>query len=227
MKHLHHLIVSMLSSLLIGLATASDKPPEAWDDWAKWIAARHSTADGQGHGPDVGSNEWVAALSKQLGVTERDGEGPDLKSAEWRAAVEKNLAERDKRELLSSHDTIARFGWISDHRCTLRTAFCPDRCGHSGKMATFSVVKYLGHERPGPNGDPKQEVLRVIIEDDRKNARVRAEILKVIKTLKSDELVRLKWNHDYVTKDGTKSSERTIVSIEPMTPEQVEAAGKE
>jgi hypothetical protein len=219
-------ILPVLLAALSGLAVAADEPPEAWDEWTKWVEARHSTADGQGHGPDVGGNEWASALSKQLKITDGSGHGPDLKSAEWRAAVEKKLAELNKRELLSSHDTVAKFTGISDYKCRGLTALCPDQCGHSGRMATFEIVKYLGYEKPGQYGDEKQKTFSVLIEDNMKNAKVPDAILKAIDSLKPGTTVHLKWNHDYVTRDGSKSPERRIVGIEPMTPEQVEATGK-
>ena len=226
MKPFRRSIPPFLLSPLVGLAIAADKPPTAWDEWAKWVDAQHSTSDGQGHGPDVGDNEWASALSKQLKITDDAGHGPDLKSAEWRAAVEKKLAELNKRELLSSHDTVAKFTGITDYKCHGRTALCPDDCGHSGRMANFEIVKYLGYEKPGKYGDEQQKTFKVLIEDNKKNAKVPAEILKAIEALKPDTTVHLKWNHDYVTKNGSSSPERPIVSIEPMTPEQVEAAGK-
>jgi hypothetical protein len=227
MKAIRRSILPLLLAPLCALAVAGDKPPEAWDEWAKWVDAQHSTSDGQGHGPDVGDNEWASALSKQLKITDASGHGPDLKSAEWRAAVEKKLAELNQRELLSSHDTVAKFTGITDFQCRGRTALCPDKCGHSGRMATFEIVKYLGYEKPGQYGDEKQKALSVLIEDNMKNAKVPDAILKAIDSLKPGATVHLKWNHDYVTRDGSKSPERPIVSIEPMTPEQVEAAGKE
>ena len=219
-------ILPLLLSSLVGLATAAEKPPESWEDWAKWVDAQHSTSDGQGHGPDVGDNEWASALSKQLKITDGSGHGPDLKSAEWRAAVEKKLSEMNKRELLSTHDTVAKFTGITDFICRGRTALCPDKCGHSGRMANFEIVKYLGYEKPGQYGDEKQKTFSVLIEDNMKNAKVPAEMLKAIDSLKPGTTVHLKWNHDYVTHDGSKSPERPIVSIEPMTAEQVEAADK-
>ena len=143
-----------LSFLHAAEPAAPAKPPEAWAEWAKWADALHSAGDGQGHGPDVGSDEWAAALGKQLGVTDAEGHGPDLKSKEWRAAVEKKLAGQaaaagEDRQLLSSHDTVARFTGIKDHRCMGRTALCPDRCGDSGNLASFTVVRYLDYRKPG------------------------------------------------------------------------------
>jgi hypothetical protein len=216
----------LLAALFLVTRVLAEAPPESWDDWAKWANQQHDVGDGQGHGPDVGGDEWASALARQLGVADKDSHGPDLKSAEWRAAVEKKLGELNKRELLSSHDTISKFTGISDHRCRGLTSLCPDKCGHSGRMAHFAIVKYLAYEKPGEFGDEKQETFNVLIEDNMKHAKVPAEILKAIGALEPGAIVRLKWNHDYVTKAGSKFPERPITGIEPMTPEQVEAATK-
>ncbi len=64
--------------------------PIGWNAWAQWIEKRRSTADEQGHGPDVGSDEWAHSVDRQLGISE-GGHGPDIKSFEWRHAVELKL----------------------------------------------------------------------------------------------------------------------------------------
>lgn len=133
----------------------------------------------------------------------------------------------EQRELLSSHDTIARFTGISDHRCRGLTALCPDRCGHSGRLATFEIVKYLAYQKPGKYGDEKGKTFSVLIEDNLKNAKVPEAILKSINSLKPGALVHLQWNHDYITRDGSRFPERPIVRVEELTPEQAEAAAKE
>lgn len=141
-------------------------------------------------------------------------------------AAEKPAPAGDGRELLSSHDTVARFTGIRDHRCRGLTSLCPDRCGDSGRLATFEIVQYLAYEKPGKYGDEKQQTFSVLIEDNLKNAKVPAAVLKAIDSLKPGQTVRLQWNHDYVTRGGSKFPERPIVRVEPMTPEQVEAAKK-
>jgi hypothetical protein len=202
--------------------------PGPWMEWAKWADALHTVADDLGHGPDIGSDEWARALDRQLKVSDDQGHGPDLKSKEWRMAVEFKLLKKPAapakidRQLLSAHETVARFVGIKDHRCMGRTALCPDRCGHSGKLATFAIVKYLRFEKPGEFGDPKQEQFLVLIEDNTGQPKVPAPILKSITALKAGELVRLAWNHDYVTHEGSQFPERPIVSIAPLTKEQAD-----
>lgn len=203
--------------LLIALASftfAQEPAPKEWSAWAAWAEKLHPVTDAQGHGPDIGSDEWANALAKRLGVIDAAGHGPDLKSDEWRAAVEKKLMPKEKRELLSAHDTIARFASLKDHKCMGLTSMCPDRCGHSGKLAAFEIVKYLNYEKPGEFGDPKQEQFQILIEDNMRNVKAPAEIRDAILALKPGDSVHLKWNHDYVTRNGTSSPERPITLLE-------------
>jgi hypothetical protein len=204
----------LLLLALAGLAYSQNAAPKEWDAWAKWAEKLHPITDDQGHGPDIGSDEWANAMTRRLGIIDAGGHGPDLKSDEWRAAVEKKLKPAEKRELLSSHDTVAVFKGIREHRCMGLTSLCPDRCGHSGKMATFGIVEYLAYEKPGEFGDPKQESFMVLIEDNMKNPKVPAAIRDAILELKEGAKVRLKWNHDYVTRDGSSSPERPIKTLE-------------
>jgi hypothetical protein len=230
-----------MTTLLIALALtafatakdSADRPPQEWLAWAKWAEKHHAVTDKQGHGPDIGSDEWSGALDKQLKIRDDAGHGPDVGSPEWRRAVENKLmpkvdpAPGQQRDLLSSHDTVASFTGLKDHRCMGRTALCPDRCGESGKLATFAIVSYLHYEKPGEYGDPKQERFLVLIEDNMKNPKVPKAIRDAIVALKPGDLVRLQWNHDYVTQDGSKFPERPIRKLSVLTKEQAEKATAE
>jgi hypothetical protein len=195
-------------------------PPADWQAWAKWAEKLHPVTDPEGHGPDIGGDEWAMALSRKLGIIDADGHGPDPKSDEWRAAVEKKLIPEEKRELLSSHDTTAVFRGIREHECLGLTSLCPDRCGHSGKLATFEIVEYRHYAKPGQYGDPKQESFQLLIEDNTGHRKVSDAIHAAILALKQGDKVHLKWNHDYVTKDRSSFPERVIVTLEPVPAEK-------
>jgi hypothetical protein len=216
--------VSTLLVALAGLTFAQQPAPKEWDAWAKWAEKRHPVTDAEGHGPDIGSDEWANALAKRLGVIDADGHGPDLKSDEWRAAVEKKLMPKEKRELLSAHETTARFTGLKDHQCMGRTSMCPDRCGDSGKLAVFEIIEYLNYRKPGKYGDPKQERFQILIEDNMKNLKVSPGIRDAILALQPGDSVHLEWNHDYVSKDGSSFPERVIVKLEPLAGEEKEPA---
>jgi hypothetical protein len=119
-----------------------------------------------------------------------------------------------KRELLSSHSTVAKFIGIKGHECLGKTSLCPVRCGHSGKLATFEIIEYLDYQKLGEYGDPKQTSFQVLIRDNQGKAKIPAEILSIIESLKTDTKVKLSWNHDYVTRDKTSFPERPITKIE-------------
>jgi hypothetical protein len=217
MKTIPTTIVTLFATaFVLPFASAAEKPPAEWGYWAKWAESQRSVGDGQGQCPDVGSDEWASALSKRLKITDAAGHSPDLKSEEWRKAVEKKLAELNGRELLSSHETEARFTGLKDHTCRGLTALCPDRCGESGKMAEFEIVTYLDYKKPGEYGDAKQKTFQVLIQDTQGNAKIPKETCDAILAFKPGEMVHLKWNHDYVTKDGSKFPERPIVLVEPL-----------
>ena len=107
------------------------------------------------------------------------------------------------------------------------TALCPDRCGESGTLATFEIVKYMAYEKPGEYGDPKQEQFMVLIEDNRKNLKVPAAIRDAIVALKPGDLVRLQWNHDYVTQDGSKFPERPVIRSRHEKEKATEGSGRD
>ena len=52
-----------------------------------------------------------------------------------------------KRETLGRHETVAGFQGVSEHTCRGMTALCPDRCGHSGRMATFKIIEYIQFDK--------------------------------------------------------------------------------
>ena len=101
---LRGLLVSLFLVALVGCQVPLDdvpswspdseplaESPGPWLEWAQWVENQRSVGDGQGHGPDVGSDEWAWALDHQLGISDGAGHGPDIGSSEWRASVEGKL----------------------------------------------------------------------------------------------------------------------------------------
>lgn len=209
--------------LVAACPLSADPIPKELEAWAKWVERQFPISDDQGHGPDIGGAEWMQALDRRLGISDAQGHGPDHGSEEWRQAVQKKLQTKmekqpaeDARELLSAHETEAAFVGIKEHRCMGRTSLCPDRCGHSGSLAVFTITKYLRYEMPGEYGDPKQETFQILIQDNLGQVKVAMAIHEKILALKPGAAVRLDWNHDYVTRDRSKSPERVIVRLGPL-----------
>lgn len=80
--------------MFLSLAACSERasePPTDWMAWSVGVEARYPVTDADGHGPDIGSDEWAQALQRKLGIVDAGGHGPDIGSAEWRSAVEEKL----------------------------------------------------------------------------------------------------------------------------------------
>jgi hypothetical protein len=119
-------------------------------------------------------------------------------------------------DLLSVHKTEATFKGTRAHKCLGRTSLCPDQCGHSGTMVTFTIDKYTDYQKTGEYGDPKQETFQFLLEDNMKNAKVPADIVAMIQALKPGDKVILEWEHRYMNNTGSRYPERPITKLKKM-----------
>jgi hypothetical protein len=133
----------------------------------------------------------------------------------WAYGQEKGAA---KVETLARHETVAEFRGTNYHQCLGLTTLCPDRCGESGKLATFMIVNYLKHEKLGEYGDPKCDAFAFLVENNMKHPKVPDDIRAAINTLKPGDFVLLSWKHDYVTIQGGSAPERPITKLEKIAP---------
>lgn len=119
-------------------------------------------------------------------------------------------------EVLSTHKTKATFKGTQEHRCMGKTSLCPDRCGHSGTLAVFAIDEYTHYEKPGKYGDEQKKTFQFLTEDNMKNAKVPAEMLEKIKSLKAGDKVVLEWDHRYMNRNGSRYPERTVTKLEKI-----------
>lgn len=127
--------------------------------------------------------------------------------------------EEMKREMLSTHETIAQFQGIEYRLCPGLTAICPEKCGHSGEFAIFNIVKYLKYEKPGKYGDAKQKTYQIQVTDFHRKS-IDEKLAPKISELKKGDTVMLAWRHDYVTtKGGSKFPDRVVTKLENMEEE--------
>jgi hypothetical protein len=66
------------------------------DAWYRSIEAKVPTGDGQGHGPDVGSDEWKSVVEFKLGIRGRPGL-PSRDSQGWCSHIDGIVRERGPR----------------------------------------------------------------------------------------------------------------------------------
>ena len=122
----------------------------------------------------------------------------------------------DKYDVLAVHKTKATFKGTREHRCMGLTALCPDRCGDSGTMATFAIDDYTLYEKRGEYGDDKQTTFQFLTENNMKKAKIPAELLAQMKTLKPGDKVVLEWEHRYMNRDGSRWPERPVTKLEKL-----------
>ena len=132
-----------------------------------------------------------------------------------------NAEAQNKRVLLAEHETIAVLESIEYRLCRGLTALCPDRCGDSGEVATFAIVKYTWFVKHGEYGK-QQTVFHVQVNDYHKNPLNAPQTTRVARALTNGDYVRLCWNHVYVSLDGASYPERPVVKIEKMDSEELE-----
>ena len=126
----------------------------------------------------------------------------------------------EQREMLSEHETVAEFQGLKDRKCMGKTSLCPDRCGHSGQLAEFKIVKYLAYKKPGQYGDPRQDRYMFLVQNNLGKKFVTEEQEGVLKALKVGDLVLFSYRHDYVTRDGSKFPERVVTKLQKISAEE-------
>jgi hypothetical protein len=73
--------------------SCSDPPAPCTDPWYEWIETTVGSGDGQGHGPDSGSNEWKSVILFRLGLRDQAGV-PEVTTREWCEYVDNVVRER-------------------------------------------------------------------------------------------------------------------------------------
>lgn len=158
----------------------------------------------------------AAALSGFAACAGKNVPAPESVPAETRAEA----APAQTSELLSRHDVVAEFAGTREHVCLGRTALCPDRCGDSGTLAVFRVLRYESYEKPGEYGDPQTGEFVFMLKSTAGTSDVSDEIARAVGRLSPGNKVRLVWEHVYVTdENGSQFPERPVVRLEKISGE--------
>ena len=79
-------------ALFCGSVLASAEPgAPCSDDWNRHVDQKVVTGDGQGHGPDIGSDEWQSVVEFKLGIRGQEGL-PERGSDEWCRLIDEMVA---------------------------------------------------------------------------------------------------------------------------------------
>ena len=127
-----------------------------------------------------------------------------------------------RRDLLSKHETVAKFDGLVEQQCFFMTSFCPDQCNHGGTTGVFTILKYLKYEKPGEYGDSKTDKYHVKVKATVESTGLTPQVKEVFDSLDIGDYVLLSWNHDYVHTNGCSSPERPITKLEKISKEQAE-----
>lgn len=96
---MHRHIRGLVSgALFLGLAACSgsllrdeqERPELCSARWFGYVEQRVKVSDEQGHGPDIGSSEWMSAVEFKLGIRGEE-QVPAQKSRAWCAYVDSML----------------------------------------------------------------------------------------------------------------------------------------
>ena len=84
------LLLTAQSPLLLAGAEPGEPCSETW---YQYIEAKVISGDGQGHGPDLGSDEWKGVVEFKLGIRGQDGL-PSRDSQAWCDLIDQLVAEK-------------------------------------------------------------------------------------------------------------------------------------
>ena len=121
-----------------------------------------------------------------------------------------------KRDLLSSHSTIATFSGLEAGREPMLRIFPPQP---AKEWATFDIVEYNSFQKLGEYGDDPQEKFAFVSSEQS------VAVQEALASISKGAQVRLAWRHEYLTKlsrgeDGetfeSQYPERTVTLLEPV-----------
>ncbi len=84
------LVILMLPACGNNTNDAEDSAAVCGSDWYEFIESSVSTGDGQGHGPDPGSEEWRSTVEFRLGIRDLP-EVPNRMTDAWCRFIDRQI----------------------------------------------------------------------------------------------------------------------------------------
>ncbi len=81
-----------LAAIAAPLLAGSEPPAPCSDEWNRFVEQKISSGDGQGHGPDIGSDEWKGVVEFRLGIRGKAGL-PARDSDDWCQLIDRLVRE--------------------------------------------------------------------------------------------------------------------------------------
>jgi len=76
------IILAVLVAITLPAAAGSEALVPCTEEWYQFVEHKLVSGDGQGHGPDIGSDEWKSVIEFKLGIRGQSGL-PDRDSEDW------------------------------------------------------------------------------------------------------------------------------------------------
>jgi hypothetical protein len=75
-------IFVVLAAINLGASAGVEPMLPCTDEWNQFVDEKLVSGDGQGHGPDLGSNEWKGVIEFKLGIRDQV-DLPNRDSDDW------------------------------------------------------------------------------------------------------------------------------------------------
>ncbi len=83
----------VFAALSGSLFAGADPGTPCSDEWNRYVDQKIISGDGQGHGPDLGSNEWKGVVEFKLGIRDQAGL-PARDSDDWCRLIDQLVREQ-------------------------------------------------------------------------------------------------------------------------------------
>jgi hypothetical protein len=83
----------LLVFAMTGAGAGSAPPEPCTPEWFQFVEKAIVSADGQGHGPDPGSEEWKSVVEFKLGIRDQAGL-PGRDTEDWCRLIDRLVTER-------------------------------------------------------------------------------------------------------------------------------------
>ena len=82
----------LLVAVNLSAAAGSEALTPCTEEWYQYVEQKLVSGDGQGHGPDLGSDEWKGVIEFKLGIRGQSGL-PGRDSEDWCQLIDSMLSE--------------------------------------------------------------------------------------------------------------------------------------
>lgn len=121
-----------------------------------------------------------------------------------------------KKEVLAVNEVIATYMGPRHIPCMFRTALCPNHCDHAHDVYVFKINEYVKYEKLGKYGDDQETEFLWDSRASSDTNKLHPEYLQKVKDLEIGQMVKINWNHFYITDENGAYPERSVIYFEQL-----------